>query len=186
MINQPTTSYFYEYNDLENKEDEKQGCESKPTFDININILLEIIKTKESIREESYGYSCDRLNRPPSTTELRRFLIYKKWKSEINNGSKFIINTLLNSFAKKLNEINCGSLEEKKEFLSIVSGKASIYYPFEVLNDLMIGFVNEKISKKVLRCVEQKLESLPLINISEYSTNIKEMITIKVKEALLK
>ncbi|CUT18120.1 MULTISPECIES: hypothetical protein [Candidatus Ichthyocystis] len=175
MVNQPTTSYSHEYDDLENKEEEKKVCESSLAFDVSINTLLEIIKTKESDRY-----------RPPSSTELRRVLIYKKWESKINNGSKLIINTLLNSFAKKLNEINCGSLEEKKEFLSIVSGGESIYYPFRLLNDLMIEFVNEKISKELFRCVELKLESPSLINISEYSTNIKEMITTKAKEALLK
>ncbi|WP_092343797.1 hypothetical protein [Candidatus Ichthyocystis sparus] len=183
MINQPTLSSSYEYYDLENKEEEKKVCESNSTFDVRINTLLEIIKTKEPIREKSYGYSYDRLNRPPSPAELRMILIYKKWESEINNKSKSIINPLLNSFAKKLNEINCGSWEEKKEFLSILSGEASTYYPFEVLNNLMIKFVNEKISKKAIRLA--KHEIIYLLNKCESSTDIKGTIIKKIKETIL-
>lgn len=178
MVNQYSPSYFCTCYDLQTKE----NYETRTFENVSVNALLDVIKINEPIRYKHYWYyNCDALGQKEYTSEIRRICYYKKWRSEINNAIKLIIESSLSSFAIKLSGINCGSLEDKKCFLDAISGKIASDYPFKIINDLMINFVDKKVSEVTL-CYAKK-EATDIANSKDRSYNeLKHIIYKKVEE----
>ncbi|CUT18302.1 MULTISPECIES: hypothetical protein [Candidatus Ichthyocystis] len=151
----------------------------------NMSSLLSIIKTKMNVRYKVYGCECDALRRSLSLSDIRPIPNYKKWKSKINSKFKIIIEKSLTSFASKLDKINCGSFEEKKYFLSEISGEVATNYPFKAINDLMISFVDEKIAKVVRNHTKKEIEEMSSNHHRHYN-KLEEVILKKAKETILK
>ncbi|WP_092343803.1 hypothetical protein [Candidatus Ichthyocystis sparus] len=150
----------------------------------SMSSLLSIIKTKMNVRCKVYGCECDALGRSLLLSNIRPALDYEKWKSKINSKFKIIIEKSLTSFAAKLDKINCGSFEEKKSFLSEISGEVATNYPFKAISDLMKSFVDEKIVKVVRNHAEKEIEETS--DIHKHYNKIEEITLKKAKETILK
>lgn len=174
MINQFSPPCSYDY-DAKIK-NENQICKDPVPANINTDILLEIIKMNEIFRS---------INNPltPPLIEAVPIPNCKRWESKIEIGFNQMINTFLASFADKLVEINSGSWEKKKEFLSAISMETGWIYPFTGLNDLTIKFVNEKVMKVVSEYVKEEIIDL-VKNDSRNYDEIKKLIAKKVEESI--
>lgn len=182
MINRSLPSTSYECYDLETKKTDAPICDPLPD-NISGNPLLEVIEATAYYRYEAY-----KNNSHFFTKKSLRDMSpsnHRKWKLQINDYFKSITESSIISFAKKLDEINCGSLEEKKDFLYAVSKEIAAYYPFKMINDLMIEFTDREISKVVLSYAEKEIEDISNNDTRNYN-ELDEIIPKKVKENLLK
>lgn len=178
MINQGCSSYYPAHYESQIEEEDNPIYEKST----NIDILLGIIKKNENIR-----HGCNKrdvlLKRTSSLSNINR-IYHKNWKSKINFDFRSMIDDSLLSFANKLNDINTGSWEQKMEFLSAISGvKAN--YPFMIINELVINFIDIKVSKIVFIYIEKEKKKTAN-NANKNYGELKEIITRKVKENILK
>ncbi|CUT18298.1 putative coiled coil domain protein [Candidatus Ichthyocystis hellenicum] len=185
MVNQSHSSLFCRCYDLQIKDGEIVS-ETLTTESINLSFFSSIIRKNAPIRYKDYWYyNCDALGQTEYMSEIRRTHNYKKWKSKVNNSFKSIIENSLSAFATKLNVINCGSWEEKKCFLSAISGEIASNYPFKMANDLVINFVEKKISKVVGFYLETEIKNIANSKDRNYN-ELKSIIAKKANEALIK
>lgn len=182
MVNQYNHSCYCAYCELQIQEN--PTCRESTSTDINMESLLKIIKMNEGTR---YKYYCkdDVLKRPSSMPDVGHIPNHKNWKSKINDSFKSLIDDSLSSFAIKINEINCGSWEQKIEFLSAISQEIEANYPFKMINNLMISFVDEKVAKVVLCCVEEEIKEIDKNKQRNYD-ELKKIIAKKLEENMLK
>ncbi|CUT18116.1 hypothetical protein Ark11_1312 [Candidatus Ichthyocystis hellenicum] len=180
MINSPPScSSLYSEAQME------PACETSSLDSNAERILLNIIESRISDRYEDYGYDCDKPNHESlPKVAVANIISYKKWKSTVNNGFKSLIEMSIASFSKKLIDINCGSFDEKKLFLNAVSGGISSCYPFRVIKNSIISFVEERISLPLVCDAEIMIEAMREEGNNDYSL-LSETILKKAKETLL-
>lgn len=186
MINHSLPSCSFPHYDLQTKEEAKIAFVTPTPTSTNINVdtLFNIIKTNTRALQETYGQRQDILGQIPSNLkDIRRHPNYKKWKSKISEDFKLIIDNFLTSFAIKLNETNCGSWEEKKYFLSFISEKIGIDYPFKMINDSITNFVEKKIALTVAKQAVSKIKDLSNSDNENYN-EITKFIHKKAEENL--
>ncbi|WP_092343788.1 MULTISPECIES: hypothetical protein [Candidatus Ichthyocystis] len=157
----------------------------KKPYTANMNSLISIIENKVSIRYKGYGCKCDALRQSSSLSDIRPIPSYEKWKSRINIEFKTIIENSLASFADKLEKIDCGSFEEKKFFLSGISGEIAVNHPFKMINNSMISFMDDVIAKIIRHNVAKEIEDITNDTNRDYG-KLKEIIIKKSEEAIRK
>lgn len=160
MINQCTASCSYMYH--ETLMQEEHPCESPPPIDLDVD---HIIKENES----SLHYENTYISR-------------KKWSLKIREGIILIIDHSVSSFSNKLIKINCGSIYEKRLFLSAISRRITDQ-PFESIENILASFVI-KIQSIVARYAEKKIERTVNTGSKNY-LDLRKIISKKAKETLL-
>lgn len=160
-------------------QEEASGCETLPSA--NLDGLLHIIEQNKHHRYGTLELDIDR--KSPIINDANCILRHTKWSLKICSEFTSIVNQSLTSFANKLDEINCGSVDEKRSFFDQISRFISTE-PFKSIQRLIISFVIQNIESKVDLYAEEEIERI--ISTSGNYDGLGEVILEKAKEFLCK
>ncbi|WP_139057231.1 hypothetical protein [Candidatus Ichthyocystis hellenicum] len=146
----------------------------------NLDVLLEIIK--ENKHHRHMGIKSDIYEKSPFLMDASCVVVYNKWSLKICEEFESIIDELLNSFANKLAQINCGHADEKVLFLSEIS-KNIATHPFCKINRSIEHTIVIKIKDAVNYYSEEKRKIL--INTGSKDYNDMKKIILESAEKIL-
>lgn len=182
MIIQPTSSCDCAYSCSTTQNEEAEPCDALSAGNLTLNeSLLSIVKEKQYYR---YG-STDLVMRELSPLLHNPDFIpyYKKWKFMIDHEFGSIINVSLSLFANKLAELSCGSISEKKLFLSVIS-RIKLNVPFVKTRSITTSFISSKIEKAVRFYAGKEVGNVINTGSNNYG-NLRTIILRKARSALL-
>lgn len=143
-------------------QEDNTACETPPSPDFDI---LQIIEE----------------GRDSSLLSDDRYVCRKEWSLKISKGFTSVANHTLISFANKLTKLSCGSVDQKRLFLSAVSGRMESQ-PFKYIEDIIAYFV-KNIQETVVCYVDEKIESVVSTGSGNYA-DLKKIITEKAEETI--
>lgn len=161
MINQCTPSCSYMLNESLIQE-EKLFCETPISTDL-VDVLQLIEKNKSSLHNENSD------------------AWYRKWQLKIHEELISINDHPVNSFANKLIKLNCGSVYEKRLFLSAIYSKI-MKEQFEHIRNIIYSLV-KKIQGVALYHADKKIESIITTGSNNYN-DLKKIILENAEETL--
>ncbi|WP_092484295.1 hypothetical protein [Candidatus Ichthyocystis hellenicum] len=144
----------------------------------NLDVLLRII---EQNRHHWYiGIENHIYEKSPLLMDANCLIKHNKWSLKICEGFTSMIDSLLNSFANKLAQINCEYEKEKVLFLSEIS-KSAATQPFVIINRLIEHIITTKIKNVVNYYAEEKRKSLINTGSKDYHGMKKVILEISEK-----